>query len=589
MVRRWTGVGKGAGRMAVGAAPAFMRRATLALAAIALFAAPWIPTAATAAPNKKASSKAAPARRAARKPSAAPAAAAVAVTAAGRGGVAPAPPKLNPDDPEQSAQSLVTPAGDPTAARPRRSATPTSLTLANLSPTLDAILSAAQRGGRWGVSVGIVETGQTLYESGVDRRYIPASNRKIFTCALALDQLGADYKLRSYLYRVGTVGPDGTLNGNLVVLPQGDPTFCDNRLTGTNRPSDWVYQDWVEKVRSAGIKRVQGDLLIDCGDWNLADLQPKGWPARIRSDYYAVPPSPLTINENVIEVRVKPGAPGQPPLISFNPPAEGYPVQNRAVSAAKGGAARIERSSNGMIEVTGTAGRASSASIPCDNSALFAAAVLRTRLRDAGISVSGKTTLVTKRRSLPPPTAENVVAMYESPPLSELVKVMMKNSNNHFAEQIYVMVSALKLGRGSYTASRELEAGLLRRAGIDTRGIVCDDGSGLSERNAVTPTDVAKMLRFMTTHPAGRTYYESMAVGGRDGTLRRRMAGGPAEGRVHAKTGTINGVSCLSGYLALRPDRTLVFSFLVNDVRGGAGGMTAVQNRLCETLAVLQL
>jgi D-alanyl-D-alanine carboxypeptidase/D-alanyl-D-alanine-endopeptidase (penicillin-binding protein 4) len=199
--------------------------------------------------------------------------------------------------------------------------------------------------------------------------------------------------------------------------------------------------------------------------------------------------------------------------------------------------------------------------------------------------VEGAVRIITTSGFLPGPTPENTIALVESPKLIEIVNYMMKRSDNHMAEQLYVAVSHAKLGKGSYGNSWRLEADLLTRAQIDPRGIQSRDGSGLSEENKVTPTDVCKLLTYMSTHPYAQAYYDSMAISGRDGTLRNRM--GRIAGRVHAKTGTINGVKTLSGYLMIAANKTVSFSFLVNDIKGGSP--STYQDRLCSTIASLVL
>jgi D-alanyl-D-alanine carboxypeptidase/D-alanyl-D-alanine-endopeptidase (penicillin-binding protein 4) len=172
--------------------------------------------------------------------------------------------------------------------------------------------------------------------------------------------------------------------------------------------------------------------------------------------------------------------------------------------------------------------------------------------------------------------------------MAEVVKTMMKHSNNHFAEQIFVSVPAVKLGAGGYRSAKTMEEEFLKRAGINPAGVGHEDGSGLSEMNRVSPSDMCRLLAFMGTHKAGQVFFDSMPIGGRDGTLRGRMHSETVANRVHAKTGYINRVSCLSGYVALDPQRILAFSFLVNDIRIGVDRVKGTQDRLCEILSVLQ-
>lgn len=458
-----------------------------------------------------------------------------------------------------------------------------STTVENIADKLQSVLDGSMRNSRWGVKVEITETGQPLFALNADEGLIPASNRKLFTGALALDQLGPDYTYKTYLYKTGTVDANGTLNGNLVIVPSGDPTFS-KKLYKVSRP-DWVYKDWAEKVKASGIKYITGDLLVDCSAWDMNDITPQGWPNRMLNDSYAPQTSPLTINENITNIILTPGKDGQPANVSFAPPATGYPVENKTVSGKPGGPL-AKRVVNKHIEVRGgVSSKKTIWSLPIDRPTLYAAANFRHHLMDNDVPIQGSVRIITASNTLPGPTAQNTIAMVQSPKLIEIIDYMMKRSDNHMAEQIYVSVSHARLGKGSYSNSRRLEADLLRRAHVDPDGVHCYDGCGLSEANKVSASAVCRLLSFMQTHQFAKEYYECMAISGTDGTLRNRMSS--ISGRVHAKTGTINQVKTLSGYIRLSEGKLLSFSFLVNKNTGSSPSGT--HDRLCRALARLVL
>lgn len=466
---------------------------------------------------------------------------------------------------------------------PKPAETPTIITPENLGSKLSDILAPASKSAAWGVKVMYAETGQSLFESQSDNLFIPASNRKLFTGALALDQLGPDFVYQTFLYYTGNLDSQGNLNGNLVIVPSGDPTFSTT-LYQSAQP-DWVFRDWAQKVQAAGIKSVKGDMLIDCSNWDMNDITPRGWATRVLNDGYAPQTSPLTINENLCNIIVTPGKSGTPAAVSFIPPATGYPVSNSTVSG-KDGTLRVNRVLNTKIEVSGNvSSKRTIWSRPIDRPTLFAAANFRHHLLQAQIPVQGSVRIVTNKGVIPARNNTNTIAMVQSPKLTEIINYMMKRSDNHIAEQIYVSISAAKLGKGSYTNSQQLEAQLLAKAQIDPRSIHCVDGSGLSETNKVSPAQICNLLTYMRSHQYAQQYYDCMAISGRDGTLRNRMGG--IAGRVHAKTGTINGVKTLSGYLSISPTKTISFSFLVNQIRGGS--ISSTQDRLCNTIANLVL
>jgi len=165
---------------------------------------------------------------------------------------------------------------------------------------------------------------------------------------------------------------------------------------------------------------------------------------------------------------------------------------------------------------------------------------------------------------------------------------MMKHSNNHFAEQIFVSLPAVKMGQGGYSGAKRLEGEFLNRLGIDRNSIRGEDGSGLSELNAVSPEAVTRLLVGMAQHPAAAHFYDSLAVGGKDGTLQGRMKSEATLARVHAKTGYIRNVVCLSGYADSHKGNRYAFSFLVNNVRTGPSTIKEIQDRLCELLCRME-
>jgi D-alanyl-D-alanine carboxypeptidase/D-alanyl-D-alanine-endopeptidase (penicillin-binding protein 4) len=207
-------------------------------------------------------------------------------------------------------------------------------------------------------------------------------------------------------------------------------------------------------------------------------------------------------------------------------------------------------------------------------------------MRSAGITIDQGIRIATRREELPAPTRETILAAYQSPPMADMVRHMMKRSDNHFAEQLYVAVSHVKLGRGGYSESKKLEEEFLRRVRVPTAGVRKEDGSGLSELNTVTAESTVRLLQAMLNHPHGRAFVDSLAVSGRDGTLRSRMRDNAATDRVRAKTGFIQGVSCLSGYLVPEGQSAepIAFSLLFNRLQGGPGVARATQDRICEMM-----
>ncbi len=461
---------------------------------------------------------------------------------------------------------------------PQPITTPAPITLETLP---SAVAGTLQGYKNVGLVVAPASDGTPILSLSSNRPFIPASNRKVFTGALALDQLGSEYRFLTTLHRTGPIS-GGVVQGDLVITPSGDPTMNSELFRGQS--GDWVYQNWALRLRSIGIHRIRGSLVVDVSAWDMRDLAPRGWAPRILDDHYAPKPSPLTVNSNLINVRAIPGDDGASPRVEFVPPAAGYPVIVTATTG-DGKGFQISRGTGGRISVSGTGNRIAERRLPVDNPTLYAAAVLRHRMKDAGISIDGGVRLAARSNEVPAATRETVLAAYQSPPMNEMVRHMMKHSDNHFAEQLFLTVSHARDLKGSYSRSQRIEQEFLRRIGMPMAGFRGEDGSGLSELNTVTAEGTVHLLRTMLSHPASRDFVESMPISGRDGTLQSRMRDGAAAERVRAKTGFISGVSCLSGYLTLPSKREPVaFSMLFNRLGGGPGGAKSAQDRICEMI-----
>ncbi len=453
---------------------------------------------------------------------------------------------------------------------------PKPVTESELPTVLSSIVSENSV-GVVGVSVRRLETGKTIFQHHQNNGFIPASVRKVMTTALALDQLGPEFKYRTFLMRTGAVGANGDLNGDLVILPQGDPTFSSLLFRGTE--ADWVYRDWVQKVQNQGIKHINGGMKIDCSAWDMDSLKPD-WPQRMLNDTYANFPSPLTLKANLMEVIVKPGAPGEPGVVEFRPDAVGYPIVNNTVTGKTGPAFKVSRGANNKIKLSGTINETKTLTLPADNPTLYAAAVFRSLLHKAGITIAGPVTIV--HNTVVTPSKENIVAYYESPALKDILMLMNKNSENHLAEQLYVSIGAIRAGHGGYKQTRAIEREFLKRAGVDLNGFYGADGCGLSEATRVSPEQLVQLLSYMATKPYFQVFYDTLPVNGIDGTLKGRMTS--VAGKVHAKTGTINGVVTLAGYVTTAEKQTYVFAVLTNKTSRSNGRL--LEDRICETLSI---
>jgi PBP4 family serine-type D-alanyl-D-alanine carboxypeptidase len=208
---------------------------------------------------------------------------------------------------------------------------------------------------------------------------------------------------------------------------------------------------------------------------------------------------------------------------------------------------------------------------------------MRARLERLGIAVSGIDQVVYDRDLLPE-RSRRLVASHVSPRLVELVRVVNKRSQNFFAEQILKTLGAVVEGEGSFDDGGDVVEDLLSGFGISARAVRVVDGSGLSRHNVVTPRSTTELLVAMRSHPWFDDFYDSLLVAGQDGDP-RRMRSPSAIGNVHTKTGTLRGVSALSGYATTRDGELLAFSVITNGMPGGKGASIAIEDAVAEALA----
>jgi D-alanyl-D-alanine carboxypeptidase/D-alanyl-D-alanine-endopeptidase (penicillin-binding protein 4) len=425
-----------------------------------------------------------------------------------------------------------------------------------LARDLGGILDASVKSGDWGVIVVSRTRGDTLFNRNADRQLLPASTMKVFTAALALDVLGPDHTLETVVLREGAVA-GGTLTGNLVIKGAGDPAFGGK--SGAN-PLKLLAQ----QVADAGIKRVSGAVIADGSAFD-GRLVPEGWLTRYLHASYAARVSALSYNENLVAVRVAPVKGTTRATVTLTPTLAGLPVTN-AVTVRKGsrsaGITVRQDAKTGAFRVGGWVGSLSVArsySYVVENPELFVAAAFRAALADAGVSVAEP---VDARRAAPSAVP---VARYSSQPVRELVTKMTGESNNHFAELIFRNTARQNGRTGSADAANALLGTFLTdRVGTLSAGVYAADGSGLSTADRVTPRSLVGILDYSAKAAWAPYFTESLPVAGKTETLRTRMRGTPAAGRLRAKTGTTSEVTSLGGYVTAANGEELVFAFIYN-------------------------
>jgi serine-type D-Ala-D-Ala carboxypeptidase/endopeptidase (penicillin-binding protein 4) len=430
-----------------------------------------------------------------------------------------------------------------------------------LASDLGTLLGARVRHGRWGVLVVSLTRSDTLYSVNPDLLLSPASNMKVFTAAVALEQFGPDHQFSTDVLRDGVVSPDGTLEGNLIMRGDGDPALSSRFLQGgPDAPVELLAQ----LVASKGIKRVTGDLIADATAFDQQRI-PDGWQRRYLHNGYAARVSALSLNENLLWIVVQPGASSKHPASIVLDPANDFPVSNKVRTRAGSRAARVivRTLDDGTIEVRGWIGSRAGTrryQIVVEDPARFTAGSFRRALEAQGIIIDGQV-----REGITPDSSA-IVASLPSPPLARLLSVMNRESVNHYAELIFRNAArSANGGTGSVeSANRLLQRFMTEKVGAAPGAVYAADGSGLSVLDRVTPRALIQLLDYAHRAPWSDVFHASLPVAGESELLRHRMRLTPAQGNLHAKTGTTNTVISLGGYVTAESGEVLAFAFIYN-------------------------
>lgn len=479
---------------------------------------------------------------------------------------------------------------------PTSVATPTPITAAALRAELEAMLASPRfAGALWGVSVVSLPTGEVLFTHGAERRMSPASNTKLFAAALALDRLGGASRLQTHVLATQPVDQAGVLRGDLVIAGRGDPSWNPRR---SGQLWAEVFAPVVDVLRRAGVRRITGDVVAD-GTYLRVPPFGASWTADDLMEDYGAEVSGVVLDENYVEFEVAPGAaPGAAASVGWRQPGHGLTLDNRVVTgpAESAPALRVLRfPGETTVRVLGTIPvaaqpRVLEATVP--RPAEWYAAELVAALRGAGIAVEGRARGVRWPEKPEEPRAPVILGAVPSAPVREMVRVMMKDSNNLRASLLFDLAGELTRlpDTPAWRTSEELGAAdlqaFLRERGIPAAEAILEEGSGLSRNNLVSPAVIVALLQRMAEHREAAAWLDALPVAGVDGSLRARFRGGPAEGKVRAKTGTLRWAHSLSGYVDTVGGARLAFAVMLNRhrVQPGAPEARAEIDALVERL-----
>ena len=454
-----------------------------------------------------------------------------------------------------------------------------------LNARLDAILrsSVASR-GFWGIEVAEFPSGTVLFSRDAQHLFHPASNMKLFTTAAGLEKLGPDFVFRTTVESKS--GPDAQGHvQELFLVGRGDPSLCDDvlpplrTLGEAKNPPCPTLQKLAEQLRARGVLEVSGPLIAD-DSYFLWEPYTHGWTAEDLLWGYGAGVSALALNSNSLQIRMRPGLKaGDPAQVWLELLPNYYQLNNRLETSAAGTEASlfIERELDSMrLDVWGKiplgAGEIAER-VAIAHPTQLAGELFRQALEGAGIVVRGAVQVrhVTRLEeviasSTPSELSSRVVlAEHNSPPLREMVKGTNKESRNFYAEMFLRTLGREVKHRGGIEDGLQVLNEFAQQIDAGPGEAVFADGSGLSRDDLVTPEAVVKLLLHMAGDPVFQAFLESLPVAGVDGTLEARFKGTRAQGKIHAKTGTLEQVNALSGYMDLPSRKRLVFSILGNN------------------------
>jgi D-alanyl-D-alanine carboxypeptidase/D-alanyl-D-alanine-endopeptidase (penicillin-binding protein 4) len=450
------------------------------------------------------------------------------------------------------------------------------------------ILQVTQRPGvargAWAVAVLSLDDDERLVELNSQRLLVPASIAKLVSVATAAEAVGWDYRFETPLLATGPIA-DGVLAGDLVIGGAGDPSIggragpASGDAAGGKPGAETAANvddlaAWIAALQRLGIRRIDGRIIGD--DDAIEDPRPQlawtwddlGYPTGALF-------GALNLAENRLTVTVTAGpTPGSAASLTVEPHASYRPLSNRVVTVDATGTQFVwpeQRPGEPYLTVAGSVragGAPARLEVSAGNPTFWFASVLRSRLQQAGIAVSGEAWDVDEVSPRPATTSATVLYTHRSRPLADLVQPLLKNSINLYAEAVMRLNAARETVVATNDAALEGFRRRLAAWGIPPDGHQLIDGSGLSRRNAVTAETILSVLRRMHDATSASPFVTGLPVAAVDGTLRTRMTGTAAAGNLRAKTGTMSNIRSLAGYVSTADGERLAFVIMVNNFEG---------------------
>ncbi len=436
-------------------------------------------------------------------------------------------------------------------------------------------LSAEAKDIFWGVQVIRVKDGVEIFSLNKNKRFRPASNMKVVIAAAALKTLNAEYRFETNLFTDGKI-KNGIVNGNLVIVGSGDPTFKGSELSA-----------WRASIQKLGITKINGDII---GIDSIFDDEKTGlmWSWDDLSNCYSAQISGLQINSNCAGIIIRPGKDGEQAVVQKVPNTTYISIVNQTVTGYSPTRLEFKREEGtNRIYIRGIINKNASAIekwVSVNNPTLYFAQLLYEELSKYGIQVTGKpldsrdTGYILKR------STAYQIAQRKSPPLKSIINDFLKYSINLYGESILKSLGFIYFNAGSTYNGRLAVNLIMKKYELPEEVLFIADGSGLSMLNMISPEYMSKLLYAISKSYYYKAFFDALSTSGMDGTLRRRLSSEDLKGNVHAKTGYIKNVRSLSGYIDTVGKERLVFSIFANNYNNRLDNAEYIIDKTCRIL-----
>jgi D-alanyl-D-alanine carboxypeptidase/D-alanyl-D-alanine-endopeptidase (penicillin-binding protein 4) len=431
----------------------------------------------------------------------------------------------------------------------------------------------------WSIAVRSLKHDDTLFTLNPNRMQTPASNMKLVTAAVAAEKLGWDYRYTTKIYATGPLS-NGDLDGDLVIVSNGDPTI------NPRHPDRWgAFDAWAKQLYAKGIRRVGGQLIGD----DSAFAEP-GWGVGWAWDDivvgYGAAVGALQYNENAVELLIGPGLEaGGRAIISVSPPGSGIILDHAVTTVAEGQPSRVSLDripGSNILRVSGQVAIGSpaiheEAAVP--NPTILYLNALREALARNGIFVGGNPLDIDDARVKPDVAKATLLLEDLSAPLSEIIDANLKWSLNEYSETMLLSLAPTR-GEATFDAGLTVLRDTLAKWGVAPETYVARDGSGLSRNDYLSADVLTRLLTTVWREPRLIDPFKSaLPQAGVSGTIANQLKDTIGSGRVWAKTGSMSNVRSLSGYLMTLDDEPIVFSFMATGFHVPASQIDATMNQ----------